>query len=192
MATTIITKNMRVAQGLVEPENEEIYTNATITINTDIEYPDNILLTLLWITEQKATFNPDKQDPLSLSHFQQALDKYGAENYQKIVEEFWGLYRLEFTSQRALLKKMLAPAMPILNLPPKAQCPRCLQNIWDTTDPLSIVDNPHPVYCLNCGQLFKYEDTAVISIKTSMNLRQLASKLEQNDNTILESMEALF
>ena len=192
MALVTITKNMRVAQGLVEPENEEIYTNATISVDTASEYPDNILLTLLWITEQKATFSPDMQDQLSLSHFQQALDKYGAENYQKIVEEFWGLYRLEFTSQRALLKKMLAPAMPIVNLPPKAQCPRCLTNIWDETYPLSIVDNPHPIYCLNCGQLFKYEDITHISIRTCMNVNELAAKLEQTDNAILADMEALF
>lgn len=177
MATTTISKPMSIMMTLVANEDVEPLSEANITINEHSTYPDNIMLTLLWVTQMRVRFPADKHDPYSLSNFQQALDKHGIHGYQQIMEDFWALYQPAFDSQRKLLKILLATPAIVNSMPPESTCPRCDQHVWQHQQDSDIVERPNPLYCLNCGQLFKYTELGDLWVKEIAHLDRMVQRI---------------
>ena len=172
-----ISKCMNIDMTLVADEDQEQLDSAHIDINENSSYPDNIMLTMLWVTQMRVSFPADKHDPYSLSNFQQALNKHGIHGYQRVMEDFWSLYAQAFDSQRKLLKILLAPPAIVNSMPPESTCPRCDHHVWQSKQDSEIPERPNPLYCLNCGQLFRYTELGDLWVKEIAHMDRIVQRI---------------
>lgn len=180
---------MQTEQTLMGKTDEDM--DITISVDPESTYPDNIMLALLWMS-QYCVFSDDPTDEYSLQNYRDEIAIYGNSGYQRLVDNYFSaVFKYKYGSQRNMLKLLLAPPQPLIGKPPYSKCPRCNTSLWaklsdsEYVADLRVVDNPEPVYCLECGQLFKYtpvskdSDEKVLHYKNTINMQDYAESIKQ-------------
>lgn len=193
MSMINIKKTMRTEQTLMGKATSDM--DITISVDPGSTYPDNIMLTLLWLS-QYCMFSDDPTDEYSLQNFREDITIYGNSAYQRLVDHYFdAVYKVKYGSQRNMLKLLLAPPQPVIGKPPYSKCPRCDYTIWAKLSDskhvadLRVVDDPEPVYCLECGQLFKYTPVSKDSDEQLMHYKDTISMQAYAENVRREQIQ---
>ncbi|MDY4677608.1 MAG: hypothetical protein SO360_01910 [Bifidobacterium tsurumiense] len=129
-----------------------------ITVDEDLEYPSSIMVALAHLAASykgKLPLNIDRA-----LEFEELICEES--NIQKIVEKFKSILDPKDFSEWNVWKYILTTPKPVDFQPPFSMCPRCSERVW-TGDPANeeIFESYHrrenPLFCLNCGQRFKYD-----------------------------------
>lgn len=175
--TITIARSMEVAYTAMDSEAGLSYdTTIRVTVNTDRYYPDYAPVALLWMASSHIFRGIDE-----FSGFRDDLERDPAHRYQEIVDHWPTIYG---DTEKAL-KKLFAPAKPVVKRPPWSLCPRCHKPIWaeegstDLRETKQLLKaNPKPLWCRTCGQRFAYTDGDRISCNSEFSIKETADTID--------------
>ena len=87
--------------------------------------------------------------------------------------------------QWRILKTITASPKPIGTEPPDSVCPRCGMQVWAgrtrTERAENFKRNPYPLYCLTCGQRFKYEADGALAYTANVDTEKWTKRLTKEN-----------
>ena len=115
------------------------------------------------------------------NRFRDDFEDRPEERYQQIMDS----WPLVFGSTEKAMKKLFAPAKPVVKRPPWSLCPRCKKPVWaqeGTTDLREtqqlLKRNPLPRWCRVCGQRFEYTMGDHISCSSEFSIAETMDTLK--------------
>ena len=179
----IITQNLTI----MSKENVFGMTDHATTIDVDPSWawPDSIRTALLWLaaTAKKRRIFNSKAAAITFQHYLQQPDVDGC----MLAIDSFSLELDKDGDKWRILKTVTASPKAIGLEPPNSVCPRCNRQVWkgekkpDRTSEFK--RNPYPLYCLNCGQRYKYDDGA-LSYTSDIDTQKWADRLANEETTV--------
>lgn len=151
--------------------------DTTIGLDVDpaVTYPDPQSVALLHIASRH------EFDVMTFELFRTEIEDHPGRRAQHVIESFPAVYG---NVERAL-GVVFAKPKRVKCMPPWSRCPRCDEPIWPkaavnmtaTMQAKVLRDRPHPIWCLNCGQRFAYEDDRRIRMQDAVDPEAIAADL---------------
>lgn len=173
---TPVSRNITVLGDLsLEDGTQLTDTTVTVNVNTLSVWPYTIYVALLYLAGKNARF----ANAVDFMNFKQIFESKRFELLDFVDE--WKSELNRRNDRFYILKFVSASDKPIIGAPPFSTCPRCGKLVWPDTEQKYIDSdapdlgyepdearyrralekfqkNPHPLYCLYCGQRFRYTD----------------------------------
>lgn len=176
-ATITLAHSMEVSFSALDAEAGLSYdTTVRVTVHPNRYYPDYVAVALLWLASSNIFHG--------IEEFNGFCDDFGdrpQERYQQIVDDWPQV----FGPAEKAMKKLFAPAKPVVKRPPWSLCPRCRKPVWaqeGTTDLREtqqlLKRNPLPLWCRTCGQRFQYTDRDHISCISEFSITETMDALK--------------
>lgn len=183
-------------------------TEITVSVNKLSVWPYTIYVSLLYLAGQNAKF-ANANDFMA---FKTALESKRIDLIDFVDE--WRSELNKHNDRYYVLKFLAANDKPVISAPPFSACPRCGKLIWpeaqrkyaDTDNPDlgyeldeewyhraldTFQANSAPLYCLWCGQRFRYDgdDMAYKGTSTSDDVSKALKALSASQPTLEESAQ---
>ncbi|MDF7641749.1 hypothetical protein PT279_09150 [Bifidobacterium sp. ESL0784] len=163
-----ITVNLEVFQDI--PRNEKPKpTTISIEVDPTKAWPDSMRVAVSYLAAKNAMFGD--YEAFKDFEFQFAACKY--------IDRLITIYANQLDKDGDPWKIMgycTAGPKAVIDEPPYSICPRCGTSLWGQpsgNDNKWLIDsyknNPDPVYCLKCGQRFKYDDAGRLAYTAVAN-----------------------
>lgn len=179
-------------------------TQIALTIRTTRDWPDSHLLALLDLASSKARF----ESMAVFSTFGEEITKEHVDILDFIHS--WNLYLGQGGADPAISYVMAKPK-EVIGHPPYSTCPRCGAYVWSTAKPdidpvlgcplpLDVTrleclmeqyqEDPQPIYCLRCGQRYKYDDDDALLYKGKAGIRDVMHTLKADKGYMQPSLDS--
>lgn len=175
-ATITIAHSMEVSYTAMDGETGLSYdTTVRIKVHPDRGYPEFVPVTMLWLASTYIFHGM-----ADFTRFRDDFEDVPQLRYQVLLDH-WPII---FGTTETALKKIFAPAKPVVKRPPWSLCPRCHKPIWaregevDLREARQLLDrNPKPLWCRTCGQRFSYATGDYLSCSDDFSVSGTAKKL---------------
>jgi hypothetical protein len=153
---TQVTASMEVFQQLKKNQPPKPVT-ITIRIDPILAWPNSMRVALLHLAGENAMFS----DYTTFQEFRTQMETL------RPIDQMASDWASQFDKDSdpwKILKYVTASPKPVVDEPPCSCCPRCGKPLWGSpadhdkaTLLLKYKQTPLPVFCLKCGQRFKYD-----------------------------------
>ena len=173
------TINYTSRESFVGAEEHRIYIN----VNESTAWVDSMRTALLWLatTAPKTELFVSKADAIEFGRIL-------AEGTPGSTTDAINLFRRQLDKdgdQWRILKTITASPKPIGTEPPDSVCPRCGMQTWAgrtrTERAENFKRNPYPLYCLTCGQRFKYEADGALAYTANVDTEKWTKRLTKEN-----------
>lgn len=185
-----VTTSLEVFQSIKKDEAPRPVT-ITLTINPIITYPHAMRVALLYLAGQNAMFS----DYDTFSEFKRQMETL------RPIEQMVSDWATQFDKDAdpwKIIKYVTASPKPVVDEPPVSCCPRCNKPVWGSPadlDKSKLLDlytkNPIPLYCLKCGQRFKYDDSSRLTYSAAANSNYWQKRLAREAQAQQPTLAAL-
>lgn len=145
-------------------------TTVRVSVDPNRCYPDYVAVALLWLASSHIFHGVEE-----FNCFRDDFEERPEERYQMIVDAWPQV----FGPAEKTMRKLFAPAKPVVKRPPWSLCPRCKKPVWalegsaDLRETQQLLKrNPLPHWCRVCGQRFQYADGDRISCSSDFSIKE--------------------
>ena len=172
-----LAHSMEVSYSALDAEAGLSYdTTVRVSVQPNRYSPDYVAVPLLWLASSHIFHGIEE-----FNRFRDDFEDRPEERYQQIMDS----WPLVFGSTEKAMKKLFAPAKPVVKRPPWSLCPRCKKPVWaqeGTTDLREtqqlLKRNPLPRWCRVCGQRFEYTMGDHISCSSEFSIAETMDTLK--------------
>lgn len=156
-----------------------------IDINPGRAWPDSMRVALLWLasTGKKTCLFESKESAMAFNRLLLQEDGHS-------IIDIIGLYAPQLDEKGdkwKILRTVTAGPRPITGEPPDSLCPRCSAGIWrgESKDmrATAFKRNPYPLYCLFCGQRYRYDEVGSLAYTGVIDTTRWSSRITRETAT---------
>lgn len=184
--TTHVTASMEVFQQLKKNQPAKPVT-ITLKINPTQAWPDSMRVALLHLADDNGMFS----DYDTFTEFRTQMETL------RPIDQMTSDWASQFDKDSdpwKILKYVTSSPKPVTDEPPCSCCPRCGKPLWGSPidlDKATLLrlykENPYPVFCLKCGQRFKYDGDR-LSYTGAANYKAWEKRLTREANVTQPSL----